>query len=318
MGCHDEAMADRMSGPKVAIVGAGSVGSTLAYALLLRGVARHVVLHDVDAGKVRAEVLDLRQGLQFMPTAHVDGSDDIEVCADADVVAVTAGAKQRAGQSRLDLAASTTSLMVGLMPRLVEVAPRATFVMVTNPVDVITYVAQKVTDLPPARLFGSGTVLDSARLRGLVAQTCDVAVQSVHAYIVGEHGDSEIPLWSSASVGAVPVTQLTTAEQREQMAHDVVHAAYEIIAGKGATNYAVGASVSRIIESVLRDERQVLPVSTLLSGTLGLDDVCLSIPTVVGAGGAERPLAPTLCEEELAGLRLGADSLRSAARNLGF
>ncbi|GAA4871821.1 L-lactate dehydrogenase [Serinicoccus chungangensis] len=311
-------MTDSISGPKVAIVGAGSVGSTLAYALLLRGVARHVVLYDIDAGKVRAETLDLRQGLQFMPAAHVDGSDDIDVCADADVVAVTAGAKQQAGQSRLDLAASTTRLMVDLMPRLVQVAPRATYVMVTNPVDVITYVAQKVTDLPPARLFGSGTVLDSARLRGLVAQTCGVAVQSVHAYIVGEHGDSEIPLWSSATVGAVPITDLTTIEQREQMAHDVVHAAYEIIAGKGATNYAIGASASRIIESVLRDERQVLPVSTLLSGTLGLDDVCLSIPTVVGAGGAERPLAPTLSGEELSGLRAGADSLRSAARELGF
>ncbi len=318
MDCHDGRVTDSISGPKVAIVGAGSVGSTLAYALLLRGVARHVVLYDIDAGKVRAETLDLRQGLQFMPAAHVDGSDDIDVCADADVVAVTAGAKQQAGQSRLDLAASTTRLMVDLMPRLVQVAPRATYVMVTNPVDVITYVAQKVTDLPPARLFGSGTVLDSARLRGLVAQTCGVAVQSVHAYIVGEHGDSEIPLWSSATVGAVPITDLTTIEQREQMAHDVVHAAYEIIAGKGATNYAIGASASRIIESVLRDERQVLPVSTLLSGTLGLDDVCLSIPTVVGAGGAERPLAPTLSGEELSGLRAGADSLRSAARELGF
>ncbi|KUG53808.1 L-lactate dehydrogenase [Serinicoccus chungangensis] len=307
-----------MSGPKVAIVGAGSVGTTLAYALLLRGVARHVVLHDIDVGKVRAETLDLRQGLQFMPAAHVDGSDDIDVCADADVVAVTAGAKQQEGQSRMDLAASTTRLMVDLMPRLVQVAPRATYVMVTNPVDVITYVAQKVTDLPPARLFGSGTVLDSARLRGLVAQACGVAVQSVHAYIVGEHGDSEIPLWSSATVGAVPVIELTTEEQRAQMAHDVVHAAYEIIAGKGATNYAIGASASRIIESVLRDERQVLPVSTLLSGTLGLHDVCLSIPTVVGAGGAERPLAPTLSEDELGGLRAGADSLRGAARRLGF
>lgn len=311
-------MTDSISGPKVAIVGAGSVGSTLAYALLLRGVARHVVLHDIDAKKVRAETLDLRQGLQFMPAAHVDGSEDVSVCAGADVVAVTAGAKQQPGQSRLDLAASTTRLMVDLMPRLVEAAPDATFVMVTNPVDVITYVAQKVTDLPPARLFGSGTVLDSARLRGLVAQACDVAVQSVHAYVVGEHGDSEVPLWSSATVGAVPITELTTAEQREQMAHDVVHAAYEIIAGKGATNYAIGASASRIIGSVLRDERQVLPVSTLLSGTLGLEDVCLSIPTVVGAGGAGRPLAPTLSGEEQAGLEAGAESLRRAARSLGF
>jgi L-lactate dehydrogenase len=190
---------------KIAIVGAGAVGSTLAYACLVRGVATTVALHDLDAAKVRAEELDLRQGLQFLPTAHVQGSADVSVCAGAQVVAVTAGAKQQPGQTRLDLAASTTRMLRSLMPALVEAAPDARFVMVTNPVDVVTYAAQKLTGLGTEQLFGSGTVLDSARLRGLVAARCGVAVQNVHAYVVGEHGDSEIPLWSSAHIAGVPL-----------------------------------------------------------------------------------------------------------------
>ncbi|HLV54055.1 MAG TPA: L-lactate dehydrogenase [Actinotalea caeni] len=311
-------MIESSTGTKLAVVGAGSVGSTLAYASLMQGLARSVVLYDVDAAKVRAEALDLRQGLQFVPAAHVEGSDDIQACADADVIAVTAGAKQQPGQTRLDLAASTTNLMRTLMPQLVEVAPEAIIVMVTNPVDVITYVAQKLTGAAPERLFGSGTVLDTARLRGLLASRCGVAVQNVHAYIVGEHGDSEIPLWSTATVGAVPVTDLVPAEERDRMAHDVVHAAYEIISGKGATNYAIGVSASRIIEAVLRDEHSVLPVSSMLEGYHGIDDVCLSVPSVVGRSGIERRLDVPMTEAEVAGLRASAEEIRRVARDLGF
>src|SRR5690625_1132637 len=171
-------MIESSTGSKLAIVGAGSVGSTLAYAALIRGLARSVALYDINSVKVRAEALDLRQGLQFVPAAHVEGSDDVQVCAGADIIAVTAGAKQQPGQTRLDLAASTTALMRTLMPRLVAVAPAAIIVMVTNPVDVITYVAQQLTGLSPSRLFGSGTVLDSARLRGLIASRCGIAVQN--------------------------------------------------------------------------------------------------------------------------------------------
>ncbi len=187
---------------KLAIVGAGAVGSTLAYAALARGAARSVVLTDINRTKVEAEVLDLRHGGMFIPQAEIDGSDDIEICRGADVVAVTAGAKQQPGQSRLDLAEATVGLTRTLLPRLVEVAPDAVFLMVTNPVDVVTYAAQQVSGLPHERVFGSGTVLDSSRLRFLVAQHCGVAVQNVHATIVGEHGDSEIPLWSTAAAGA--------------------------------------------------------------------------------------------------------------------
>src|SRR5699024_4398350 len=180
---------------KLAIVGAGSVGATLAYSSLMRGAARTVALYDINTNKVRAEALDLGHGLQFMPAAQIIGADDIEVCRDADIVAITAGAKQKPGQSRMELAGATIELTKRLMPQLLEVAPDAIYLLVTNPVDVVTYVALEVSGLPANRVFGSGTVLDSSRLRYLVAQQLDVAVQNVHAYIAGEHGDSEIPLW---------------------------------------------------------------------------------------------------------------------------
>lgn len=311
---------------KLAIVGAGAVGSTLAYAALMRGAARTVAMMDVNRAKVEAEVLDLQHGIQFMPMAKVEGSDDVAVCADADVVLVTAGAKQKPGQSRLDLAEATINLVRSIMPGLVEVAPNAVFVMVTNPVDIVTYAALKVSGLPPRQLFGSGTVLDSSRLRFLVAQHCGVAVQNVHAYVAGEHGDSEIPLWSSATIGGAALLEWTglagrpplTAEVRENIAHEVVQSAYRIIEGKGATNYAVGLAGTRIIEAVLGDEHRILPVSSLLTGDHGIEDVCLSLPSLVDRRGCAERVQIRLSDEELAGLRASADSLRQVARRFGL
>ena len=312
---------------KVAVIGAGGVGATLAYALVFQGVAREVVLYDVNCDKVRAEAMDIAHGIQFAPMSSVDGSDDIEICRDADVVVITAGAKQKPGQSRLDLAGATIDIMRTLVPQLVEVAPNAIYIMVANPVDVITYVGQKLSGLPVERFFGSGTVLDSSRLRYLVAQECGVAVQSVHAYIAGEHGDSEVPLWSSATVGAVPVLDWTdvdtgapvlTDEVRGRIAKEVVESAYTIIAGKGATTYAIGMAGSRIVQAVLRDERRVLTVSTRLAGYEGISDVCLAMPTVVGRDGALRTLHPRLSATELHGLRTSAASVREVAKKFGF
>src|SRR5687768_9162692 len=173
---------------KIAVVGAGSVGATIAYACIMRGVAQQIVLYDVNRQKVDAEVLDLNHGLQFVPMATVEGSDDVGICADANVIVITAGAKQKPGQTRMDLASANTEICRKLLPQLQRVAPNAVYLLVTNPVDVITYVTQKLTGLPPARVLGSGTVLDSSRFRYLIAARCNVAVQNVHAYIVGEHG----------------------------------------------------------------------------------------------------------------------------------
>ncbi|KAB7745476.1 L-lactate dehydrogenase [Nostocoides sp. F2B08] len=308
----------------VAVVGAGAVGATMAYAMLVRGSARRVVLHDINAEKVRAEVLDLAHGAMFVPEAQVDGSDDVEVCRGADVVVVTAGAKQKPGQTRMDLAETTVDLMKKILPAVQNVAPEAIYVMVTNPVDVVTYASLKITDLPPHRIFGSGTVLDSSRLRWLVSEACDVAVANVHAYMAGEHGDTEVPLWSSAAIGGVPLlewekqTGRLGAVRREAIADRVVNAAYEVISGKGATNYAVGLAGARIVESIRRDERRVLPISTLLQDWHGITDVCMSVPTLVGAGGAGQRLLVPVDEDELARLQASAEAIRGQARRLGF
>jgi L-lactate dehydrogenase len=310
---------------KIAVVGAGSVGATIAYACLIRGIGRTIALYDTNAAKTRAEVLDLNHGLQFVPQATVVGSDDIEVCRDADLVAITAGAKQKPGQTRMELAEANVALSKALVPRLLEVAPDAILLVVTNPVDVITYAALSYSGLPPRRVFGSGTVLDSSRLRLLVADHCGVAVQSVHAYIAGEHGDSEIPLWSSAAIGSVPLLAWQVpgrppldAAAREDIHRRVVGAAGEIIRGKGATNYAVGLASARIIEAVLYDQRQVLPVSSLLDGQAGIHDVCLSLPSVVDRVGVELVLPSPLSEGEITGLRRSADMVRAVIKGLGL
>ncbi|GAA1165170.1 L-lactate dehydrogenase [Ornithinimicrobium humiphilum] len=317
----DRSPADR---PDVAVVGAGSVGATIAYTMLVRGSARRVVLHDIDRAKLEAEVLDISHGLSFTPMGSIEGGDDVEVCRGARVVVVTAGAKQKPGQSRMELAGSTVGLVRTLMPRLLEVAPDATYVMVTNPVDVVTTAALRLTGLPSHQLFGSGTVLDSSRLRHAISRRVGVAVQNVHAYVVGEHGDTEFPLWSSATLGGVPIRDWSRAHSGalddaalEEIADEVVHAAYRIIAGKGATNYAVALACCQIVESLLRDERRVLPVSTLLEGDYGIKGVCLSVPTVVGAGGAVERLRVPMSDGELELLRRSGESIRESVDRAG-
>lgn len=312
-------------GAKVAIVGAGAVGATLAYACLIRGVAHQVALYDVNTEKVRAEILDLRHGLQFVPRCDVVGGDDVGVCAGADVIAVTAGAKQRPGQTRLDLAATNLRLCEALVPRLLEIAPDAILLMVTNPVDVLTYAALKISGLPGHRVLGTGTVLDSSRLRDLLAHHCGVAVQSVHAMIVGEHGDSEFPLWSSATIGFVPVDRFrlpghrpVDEEAKQRIAAEVVTAAERVIRGKGATNYAIGLAASRIIEAVVRNESRVLPISSVLDGHYGLERVCLSVPAVVNRTGVGAVLDVPMTGHEAGLLRASANTVTSVAATLGL
>lgn len=311
---------------KVAIIGAGAVGSTLAYACVSKGVAREIVLQDIAKDKVEAEALDIAQGIQFTSVGSVRGSDDPEICRDADVVVVTAGAKQKPGQSRLELAGATVGLMEKILPRLVEIAPGAIFILVTNPVDVVTYCAQAITGLPDNQIFGSGTVLDTARMRYLVSLETGTATQNIHGYIAGEHGDSEVPLWSSTQIGGVPVTQWGATmgggtfdeATRERIAHDVVRSAYRIIEGKGATNYAVGLAVQRIVSAVLNDEQRVLTISPRLTGWHGISDVCMAVPTIVGRSGAGRRLELPVTDSEHERLTASAQRLREVIRGLGY
>jgi L-lactate dehydrogenase len=301
------------------------VGATIAYAAMMRGVARQIALFDIAKAKVDAEVLDLNHGMLFAPQGSVEGSDDIEVLRGCDVVVMTAGAKQKPGETRMDLAAANARICAALLPKVVEVAPDALLLLVTNPVDVITQVAIKLTGLPWERVFGSGTVLDSSRFRFLIAQHCSVAVQNVHAYIAGEHGDSEIPLWSSATIGSIPLSQWAveghgrmTAADKDAIVHDVKDAAYQVIQGKGATNYAIGLAVTNILEALLHDEQRVLPLSGLLHGFRGLEDVCLSLPRIVGRKGIEAPLPIPMTVDEEAGLVESAERIRGVVKGLGY
>jgi len=311
---------------KIAIIGAGSVGATIAYACLIRGVGKQIALYDVNRAKVDAEVLDLNHGMQFVPMATLEGSDDVGACAEADVVVVTAGAKQKQGQTRMDLARANAEICKKLLPQLLRLCPSAVFLLVTNPVDVITHVTLKLTGLPVRRVLGSGTVLDSSRFRYLIAQRLKVAVQNVHAYIAGEHGDSEIPLWSSATVGGVPLHEWAvqghgklSVRDRTEIFQNVKNAAYQIIEGKGATNYAVGLATAKILEALLHDENRILPVSSLLNDYRGgISDVCLSVPSIVNRGGVEIALPIPMNDAEEAGLRNSADRIRETVRSLGF
>lgn len=314
------------SGSRLAIVGAGSVGTSLAYAALIRGTARHVALFDVNAAKAEAEVLDLAHGTQFTAAAAtVDGGGDISVTEGADVVVITAGAKQAPGQTRLDLAGTNVRILEQLMPQLLAHAPDAVYVLVTNPCDVLTVAAQKITGLPAGRVFSSGTVLDTSRLRWLLAHRAGVSVSSVHASMVGEHGDTEFPVWSGARIGPVPIRDWTVDGGRlftpgylAETAREVTQAAYKVIAGKGATNYAIGLSGARIVEALLRDEKAVLPVSTVLAGQYGIDGVALSLPSVVGRGGVRAVLDTPLDDGEHASLHHSAETLRQSLSSLGI
>jgi L-lactate dehydrogenase len=225
----------------------------------------------------------------------------------------------------MDLAAANAAICAKLLPEAVRVAPDAILLLVTNPVDVITQVALKLTGLPWERVIGSGTVLDSSRFRYLVARHCRVAVQNVHAYIAGEHGDSEIPLWSSASIGSISLSQWDvkghgrlTGADKEAIVHNVKDAADQIIKGKGATNYAIGLAITNILEALLHDERRVLPLSGLLHGFRGLEDVCLSLPRIVGRKGIEPPLPIPMTVDEEAGLRESAERIRAVVKGLGY
>jgi L-lactate dehydrogenase len=308
---------------RITIVGAGAVGASAAYACLVRGSARHIALYDIAAGKVEAEVLDLAHGTQFTGSTDVTGGSDLSVVEGSHVVVITAGAKQKPGQTRIELAGVNAGILRGMMPQLLEVAPNAIYVIVTNPCDVLTVLAQRASGLPPERLFASGTVLDTSRLRWQLGRRAGVSPSSVHASIVGEHGDTEFPLWSRATIGTVPIRQwqspghppMSTAEL-DAIAVEVRDAAYKIIQGKGATNHAIGLSTARIVEAILRDEHAVMPVSTVLRDFHGIDGVALSVPSLVNSAGAF-PIRETVFDEsELALLRRSADALRAAEESL--
>jgi L-lactate dehydrogenase len=309
---------------RIAIVGAGAVGATLAYALMIRGQADELVLIDINRAKAEGEAMDLRHGLPFVRPVDVHVGDYAD-CAGADVVAITAGAASRPDETRLDLASRNVNIFRQIVPEVVRHNTDGVLLVVTNPVDILTYLTVQLANRPPAKVIGSGTVLDSARFRYLLAEHCGVDPRNAHAYIIGEHGDSEVPLWSLANIAGTRLNDYCgichrdcTGLPKDAILRQVRDAAYEVIERKGATYYAVGLSVSYIIESILRDQRSVLPVSSLMQGQYGLEDVCLSLPTILGQQGIVQVLDLPLNAEELAGLRASAEVLQGVARSVGL
>jgi len=301
---------------KVVVIGAGSVGTTYIYALLQTGLASEIALIDLDAKRVEGEIMDLSHGLPFIPPVSVKAGtyDD---CADAHLIVVTAGAKQTAGQSRIELIQKNAQIVRSICEQIRRSGSTAVVVMVTNPVDTLTQVAQRHLELPRGRVIGSGTVLDSARFKYMLSRHCGIDARNVHAYILGEHGDSEVPAWSMTHIAGIPIREYCEIckvcdypRHHEEIAREVRDSAYHIIDYKGSTFYGIGLSLLRISGAILRDERSVMTVSTLLEGEYGLKDICLSVPCIVGENGVERIIAARLPPAEQEGLERSAEILR--------
>ena len=299
----------------VGIIGTGWEGTSVAISTLHSGAADELWLHDLNGAVAEGEAMDLTHGAAFYTDCQVRTAG-IDEMRKANVVVVAAGRGGRPNETRLDLLRDNARI-VGAIGRQLAGFP-GTIVMVTNPVDVLTGVMQQASGLPPERVLGTGTMLDTARLRQVMGRELGVAPQSIHAQVVGEHGDSEVVLWSGAQVGGVPVRQWpgwsTAIETR--LATEVRHAAYEVIQRKGATNHAIGLVTAALLRCMLRGERRVLTVSRVQQGAAGLDGVALSLPTIVGDGGGTQVLAPHMDEAEAAALARSAQVLKDAAATL--
>lgn len=303
-------------GKKVTILGAGNVGASIAFAMAIKGLCSEMVLVDINKPKAKGEAMDIMQGNSFYPGCDVrDG--DYPDAAGSDLVVVTVGIARKPGQTRLDLCKINAKIIASVMPEITKYAPDACYVIVSNPVDVLTYEALKVSGLKPSQVIGSGTVLDSSRLRACLAGHAKVSAKNVHAYVLGEHGDSSMVPWSLASVCGMPFEDycrcVSDLGDKNEIVQEVRDAGAEVIKCKGATYYAIALSVSMIAEAVLRDTKTVLTVSALQDGSRyeGVEDVCLSLPAVIGAAGIEREVTPPLNDEDQEALRKSAKALRS-------
>ena len=314
---------DPSSSRKVVIVGAGAVGATFAYALAQSGAASNICLIDKNQKLAEGHVADLSHGLPYYPSVSIKNGT-VKDYRDANVIVITAGAAQKPGETRLALLKRNAGIMEGIMDDIIAQQSRAVVVIVSNPVDVLTRVALRHSRWPRSHIFGSGTVLDSARFRYFISQEVGVDVKSVHAYILGEHGDSELPAWSLTNLGGVPIQQYIQnnglkdgwPEKKQQISDAVKNSAYHIIDYKGATNFAVGQALVRIVQAILRDSHSVLTVSVMLKGEYGLDDICLSVPCLVSKDGVEKVLVAELSEAEQQALQRSASVLKKSMEGL--
>jgi L-lactate dehydrogenase len=307
---------------RIAIVGTGNVGATFAYALTLSGLAAEIVLIDLNRARAEGEAMDLNHAVPFAHPTRIWAGDYAD-CAGATVTVVAAGVNQKPGETRLDLVRRNAAIFGEIIPEIARRNPDGILLIATNPVDVLTYTSLQLSGLPSQRVIGSGTILDTARFRYLLSQYFQVDARSVHAHIIGEHGDSEVPVWSLANIAGLrlPAYCASQSVPFDQGAMDEIFrqtrdAAYEIIQRKGATYYAVAAGLMRIVEAILRDQRTVLSVSSLVQDYYGIEDVCLSLPSVVNRAGIAQLLRLELSPEEADGLRHSAEVLRATLAEL--
>lgn len=305
-----------MKATKISIVGAGYVGSATAFALLNHGIATNIVLVDVNRKRAEGEAMDLDHGKVFVsPVNVVAGS--YEDTTDSDIVIITAGLAQKQGETRIDLVNKNIEIFKEMVPQIVKYNPDAILLVVSNPVDILSYVTYKLSGFPHHRVFGSGTVLDTARFQSDLSIRFQVDPRDIQANIIGEHGDSEVATWSVTTVAGLSVDQYCnlvgiefTEDDKKAISEGVKDAAYEIINRKGYTNYAVALAVTRIVEAIMRDEKSILTVSTLQKGTYGLDEVYLSLPTRVGRKGALDVIEVPYSSNEIEALQHSAQLLK--------
>ncbi len=313
------------SNRKVAVVGAGAVGSTFCYALAQSGLADEIVLIDKNNDLAMGQALDLVHGRPFFPAVLIRVGTQADF-ADADLIVITAGAAQRPGESRLDLCKRNADVVSAVVTQIVVQNSKAVMLVVTNPVDIMTRVALKHSKWERSRVIGSGTVLDSARLRYLLAAHCGVDVHNVHGYVLGEHGDSEFTAWSMTHVAGMQLDEYCPVcgrcsdwkKERSRIEQEVRDSAYHIINYKGTTCFAVGLALVRIASAILRAQRSVLTVSTMLDGEFGIRDVCLGVPCIVSSRGAEKIIESNLPDHELAALQASAAALRNIIEQQEF
>lgn len=308
----------------VAIIGTGNVGVAAAYALFNQRIASEIILVDLNQERAEGEAMDLMHGQLLVGNVKVRAGTYKDL-KDTQVVVVTAGVGQKSpDESRLELLNRNAAVYNDIISKLDEHAPNAILIIATNPVDILTYVSQKLSFREPQRIIGTGTLLDTARFRALLGRYYDVDPRSVHAYILGEHGDSEVPIWSQANIGGQPIQNNTVLEKPynkealDKLFEESKNAAYEIIKRKGFTNSAIGVVIARIVEGILEDEKSVIPVSAYWDGAYGINDVCMSLQSVVGIEGVKHRVLPDLDQKEINGLRQSAEILQNSLQKINI
>ncbi len=313
--------------PKISIIGCGNVGIRFAYALIIKGIAREIVMVDIDRKRLEGEVMDLSHTAPYTsPVNIIAGS--YENIGDSDIIVITAGKNQQPGETRQDLVNKNVELFKEIIPKIQHQAPKSIYLIVSNPVDILSYVTHKISEKPYNEIIGSGTTLDTARFRYLLAKNFHVNASNVHAYILGEHGDSEFAVWSSAMIGGILIKDYSRIcnfkevqdfdKQFRRIFEEVKDSAYKIIERKGETSYGIGLALTRISQAIINNENTILPVSTLIEDFYDMNDLYLSLPCIINKNGVQEPLKIELNDAEIKNFKFSANAIKKIINKISF